>query len=275
MTYKSQKLTILGLIFVLSTFFFWAALNRMLIPSTATANQIKVFLLEDSIKCNPDPTGVCRLHLFIDNTTVAKIIGLSGKINYSEGLFFNKFTVDTICSAKDVGLDMELKVKPDEEKKLVNFSFGSLRKDDQLQTTGCVKTIFFKPDAGDKLPQETTVSLSSMLSDWQAVGTTDLTVNIDPKIVKIILTDEAPIDIPTETPLPTKPPSVSPVISPGGTCPLKSKGDCNCDNSVDVIDHEIFRQEISSELTSKTCDFNNNGNIDNNDYQIWKSNLNN
>ena len=38
---------------------------------------------------------------------------------------------------------------------------------------------------------------------------------------------------------------------------------------------EIFRQEISSELTSKTCDFNNNGNIDNNDYQIWKSNLNN
>ena len=268
MSYKSQKLAVLGVIFLLSTFFFWAALNRMLIPSTATANQIKVFLVEDSIKCNPDPTGVCRLHLFIDNNSPAKIIGLSGKIKYSDGLFFNKFTVDTICSAKDVGLDMELKVKPDEANKLVNFSFGSLRKDDQLQISGCVKTIFFKPDAGVSLPQETTVTLPNNLADWQAVGTTDLTINIDPKITKIILTDETPIDRPTDLPVPSTNPSIYPTS--GGGCFKKLLGDCNCDGLVNVVDHEILRQEINNETQTITCDFDSSGRVDNNDFKIWK-----
>lgn len=66
----------------------------------------------------------------------------------------------------------------------------------------------------------------------------------------------------------TSAPSFSPTIPT--QCPLKPKGDANCDGKVDLIDFEIWRKEYRGELTSKDADFNSDGKVDLIDFETWR-----
>jgi len=71
--------------------------------------------------------------------------------------------------------------------------------------------------------------------------------------------------------------SASPAPTQNATnpaCPLKSKGDANCDGKIDLIDYENWRKELIGEQLSLTADFNENGVIDSVDYATWKKNFN-
>lgn len=87
---------------------------------------------------------------------------------------------------------------------------------------------------------------------------------------------------PTNTPVaattrPTEGPTVAPTVIPteapeptdAETCPRKGEGDANCDDLVNLIDFEIFRQEYLDELNSSFADFNEDGKVSLIDAQIW------
>ncbi len=83
--------------------------------------------------------------------------------------------------------------------------------------------------------------------------------------------------MPSATLIPTKVPTVagSPTLTPTIVittiqCPLNPQGDANCDNNVDMIDFEIWRQEFIGQVTTLHADFNNNGQTDLVDYETWR-----
>ena len=146
MSSKFQKTLTLIAIYALSTIFFWSAFNQLLVPSRAVPlGQVLVHIVEDEIKCNPDPNGICRAHIYLDNNSQIKLVGLEGRINYQSGLEFDQFATDTICLNNSLDLDVELKSQNDEANKLVDFTFGTLKPDSDLKTSGCVRAIYFRP----------------------------------------------------------------------------------------------------------------------------------
>lgn len=71
--------------------------------------------------------------------------------------------------------------------------------------------------------------------------------------------------IPTNTPQPT-----AAIIS----CPLKSKGDANCDRKINTDDFGIWWDEYYRILTTTAADFNRDGIVDlDNDFIIWKNSM--
>lgn len=68
---------------------------------------------------------------------------------------------------------------------------------------------------------------------------------------------------PPSPPVPTNTPTSS-------ACPLKSSGDGNCDNKVDMIDFEIWRQEFIGQVTTRDADFNSSSQTDLIDYETWR-----
>lgn len=83
-----------------------------------------------------------------------------------------------------------------------------------------------------------------------------------------------PTSVPTriQTTLPTAIPTIA-----VASCSLKNKGDANCDDIINLLDYEVWRTELISELkgtaTIKLSDFNEDGAITIVDFNIWKSNL--
>lgn len=76
-----------------------------------------------------------------------------------------------------------------------------------------------------------------------------------------------PTAIPTKTPTPSTLPTTIPPTTV--VCPLKPQGDANCDNKVDMIDYEIWRQDFVNQ-TSGDADFDKNGQTDLIDYETWR-----
>ncbi len=64
-------------------------------------------------------------------------------------------------------------------------------------------------------------------------------------------------------------PTVTPHPTDVETCPLKPQGDANCDNKVDMVDFEIWREEFIAE-TSKDADFNDDTKTDLVDFEAWR-----
>ena len=52
----------------------------------------------------------------------------------------------------------------------------------------------------------------------------------------------------------------------------KTRGDADCNNSIDNLDFEIWRKEKFQELTTKTADFNSDSVVDLIDFEIWRKN---
>ena len=100
-----------------------------------------------------------------------------------------------------------------------------------------------------------------------AIPTTTPTKTPTPTPVTVSI---IPTATPTKTPTPTQA-TVS--IAPSATtvpCAMKSQGDANCDNKVDMIDYEIWRQEFAGLVTTHNADFNSNGQTELIDYETWR-----
>lgn len=66
--------------------------------------------------------------------------------------------------------------------------------------------------------------------------------------------------------------SLSPTVI-SNSCSLKPSGDSDCNDKVDLIDFEIWRQEYYKQKATKKADFNNDGKVDDDDLEIWKKGL--
>lgn len=79
---------------------------------------------------------------------------------------------------------------------------------------------------------------------------------------------------PTDTSIPTNPnqPAQTQTNLVTDSCPLKSKGDANCDGKIDILDFNIWREEFTKALNTTSSDFNNDGRVNTLDFNIWRDN---
>ena len=67
------------------------------------------------------------------------------------------------------------------------------------------------------------------------------------------------------------------VVQPSPTdvpnCPLKTKGDANCDGTVNIADYAVWQQEFVRSKTTSDADFSRDNNVNLIDYAIWQHNF--
>ena len=268
---KKARLTVLGLVFILSTLFFWQAINTYLIPSKAQlAANMKIFISEKSIQCNDTPGALCLAHIFGVTDATAGVAGVTGAFEFSDNLALAGITQEGFCGQAAFNLDLVLKYQPTPT--TLKFSVGALRGDNQLiGGTKCITTVGFKriASANGTPASDAKITLAAG-AQWQAVGTQSFVLDVNTEPVPITFSPNAPIPTITITP-PVTGPGNPPVTPPaGGNCSTKSKGDCTCDGKIDVVDWEVLRSSIRSE--GKACDVNADGTINSVDLSIWKAN---
>ena len=78
-----------------------------------------------------------------------------------------------------------------------------------------------------------------------------------------------PTSVPTATPTISQVATSTPTTS-SGNCPLRSKGDADCNGTVNLADFEIFRKEYVGQLSTKQSDFDNNGLVTITDFEIFR-----
>lgn len=119
---------------------------------------------------------------------------------------------------------------------------------------------------------------------WQQVAVcpaptnTSAPTSIPPTSTPAILIP-TPTTIPTNIPIPTFAVTVtqnSPTSTPASLpyCYLKSKGDANCDNYINIVDFQIWSTDFVNALkgiVNNQSDFNNDGVITIVDFNIWKT----
>lgn len=94
---------------------------------------------------------------------------------------------------------------------------------------------------------------------------------LDPNYVGNICTNQPAA---TNTPVPQA--TATSVPQPTSTsCTLHSKGDTNCDGTVDITDYEIFRKELLKQLSTVSADFDGDGAVTVSDFEIWRKKFNN
>ncbi len=82
-----------------------------------------------------------------------------------------------------------------------------------------------------------------------------------------------PTPILAVSPTPTPSVSITPIATatlPAETCPLKSKGDADCNNLIDINDFFAWRREFLSGNNNQ-ADFNKNGTVDIIDFNAWRN----
>ncbi len=268
---KTTRLIVLGLVFVVSTLFFWQAINTYLIPSKAQlAPNMKIFISEKAIQCNDKPDSLCLVHIFGSTEPAAGVAGVTGAISFSENLTLQGITQEGFCGQAAFGLDSVLKYTAGTGG--LKFSLVTIKGDNLLADgTKCITTVGFKrvTNSNGTIVSDAKVALAEN-AQWQAVGSKTLVPDVDTTPVAITFSPNAPIPSITITPPVGSGPNL-PVTPPvGGNCSSKIKGDCNCDGKIDVIDWEILRSSIRSE--GQACDVNGDGTINSVDLTIWKTN---
>jgi len=71
----------------------------------------------------------------------------------------------------------------------------------------------------------------------------------------------------------TQTPTITIATTTMNPCPLKNTGDADCDRKISMADFELWRKESTGSLITKVSDFNSDGAININDYNIWKLNF--
>jgi len=66
----------------------------------------------------------------------------------------------------------------------------------------------------------------------------------------------------------TPKPTIKPTITPP-SC-VKSLGDADCKNGINLVDFEIWRKEFTKESATKTADFNNDTKVSLADFEVWR-----
>lgn len=247
--HNKPKLIILAGVFILSTIFFWAAINQLLLPSRAQqGGKVSVFLFEDAISCNPQ--GVCIVHPYMNSDQGAGVSGIQGVVSYPTGFSFIGAGADSSCTTP---LDTQLQLKDEPNSHTVSFAFVSLKKDAELPSGGphCI--------AGFQLKAQSASSgeVALMLPEkWQATGSVKFIVSIDPKKTVVTASDSA---------------GITPPVGGAGACQTKIQGDCDCDGKTNMKDFEAIRPGLVGEPVGSTCDSDGDGLTDQADYDIWKS----
>ncbi len=54
------------------------------------------------------------------------------------------------------------------------------------------------------------------------------------------------------------------------SCSLRPHGDADCNDTIDIVDFEVFRKEFTGVLQTKTADFDVSGAVDISDFEIWR-----
>lgn len=272
------KVTILGLVFVLSTVFFWLAINQYLYQSRAQlAADMQVLPHSTDIKCNPQ--GECYLHILGSMADGDTIAGATGYVRYGEYLEPVRAEISGVCAQSSYGLDTPFQFDTSIQG-IISFSNGAVKSDSELRGgNGCITTIVFKPVNVPSDPASTKIQLVSAGQDgtsWKIGGVSNgqkvsFNAQVDESTIEVTIDSTVPWppeDNPV-TPQVTGTPStsVSPSVPPNG---CTKTGDCNCDDAVDLIDWEALRSTIRSEGGS--CDLNNDGQANAQDISIWLSN---
>lgn len=141
-------------------------------------------------------------------------------------------------------------------------------------------TVQPSPSANPSIPPSPTLTPSPVVSTAPVTPVITQNITLIPQET-ITLT---PSDTPTPTvmtlsgtPVPSRiyVPQISPTITqtvPTGNqsnCPRKPEGDANCDGSVNLLDHEIFRAEYLKDWNSLLADFNADSKVSLLDVEIW------
>ncbi len=258
---KSLRITIFLLVFILSTVFFWNAINGYLLKSRAQlASDLQIIPHAKEISCNPK--GECYLHIIGSMDEKNGLAGVSGAVRYGDHLKPLRSMQRGFCYANTFGLDMQLQFKDDSANHVLTFAIGTTKKDSLLKGgNGCITTLVFKPMDVQEDPTKTTLQL---LADkpWKAGGMlAGQRGAFNPQVDG----GEITVTIDSSAPLPTPEPSPTPTGEPG-ECSLEN-ADCNCDDTVDLVDYEIIRSGIAKEGGS--CDVNTDGKTDASDLRIW------
>src|SRR3989344_845896 len=230
---KNVRLTVLGLVFVLSTVFFWEAINGYLMPSRAqVASNMRVFISDKAIQCNTSMDALCLVHIFGSTDNGVGVAGVTGAIDFSNSLVLAGITQQGFCGQAAFNLDAVLKYRPAPPR--LSFSLAALRGDNQLISGNkCITTVGFKRNPADSATPEAKVMLAEA-DKWQAVGSQNLAPQVDTTPVVISFSADAPIPTITITPPVDQPGVPTPPTSPGASCATKAKGDCSCDGKVTV-----------------------------------------
>lgn len=61
--------------------------------------------------------------------------------------------------------------------------------------------------------------------------------------------------------------------SGSGECSLKSQGDANCDGKINILDYNIWRDEVNRKSQTKRADFNGNGEVGADDLNTWQNSM--
>lgn len=271
------KITILSLVFVLSTVFFWLAINEYLLPSRAQlGSNMQIVPHATDITCNPG--GECFLHILGSVDPENAVAGVSGAILYGEGIQPVRLQKVGICADSSLGLDTELQNENNPSAQILRFSLGALKKNEDLKGgNGCITSFVFTAD-----PQNTVNATKITLAEndrWQAGGLISGAVatfvpQVDTSTIAVTFDPNAPL--PSVTPGPSGQPiptvvSGTPVPSttPAPGCQLE-KGDCNCDSSINLVDWEILRSAVYQE--GGVCDTNGDGQANALDVSTWIEN---
>ena len=248
------RFTILSLVFVLSTVFFWMMLNNYLLPSKAQLDtNMKVFISEKDIPCNAK--GLCLAHIFGSTNTGVGVAGVQGSFRYSDNIDVLGLIQDEFCKNASFKLDTELGFRIDPASRSAEFALGALRKDDLLESGAkCITGVILQPKSGTTTPAQGFIQLADSPL-WKAAGAQPLVVNADSSQITINITDNAPI------------PSLTPPIDKDKGCSTYGQGDCNCDGAIDLEDWENIRSSMNGE--GATCDVNGDGASNNIDVSIW------
>ncbi len=264
---KKVRITVLGLIFILSTLFFWSALNSALKPSKAqTPTNFKVFFLDKTMECNKN--GLCLAYLYGSSTPGVKIAGVQGSIAFSPVIEPIAMIQDEKCKLDSFKLDKTIDFKKttlSTGEEVVTFALGTTKNDaDLVEGNHCIGAVILQPKGVTTVPTAAKIALTDS-SQWKAGGSTTIGVVSDTTPVMITINDTAPI------------PSVTPPPPGGGTggggdasCSRHAEGDCSCDGKVDLIDWDMLRASLNGEGPS--CDVNTDGASNALDLSIWLQN---
>src|SRR3989344_6177908 len=235
---KKIRFTILGLVFVLATLFFWSALQQALVPSQAqSAVNLKVYLRDKTLECNKN--GLCLAYLFGSSDAGVKIAGIQGAMTFSDKIEPIGLIQDGVCSSHSFELDRVISFNKStvisNGGTTATFAVGTLKADALLKEgNNCIAAVILQPRGVTTIPDQATFALADS-SMWKAGGTGTVTVGADTSAMTITINDTAPI--PPVTP-PTMPP-------PTAGCTRSAQGDCNCDSKVDLIDWDVLRSAFN------------------------------
>lgn len=262
------KITVLGLVFILSTAFFWLAINEYLLPSKAQLGaNIQIVPHATEIECNPN--GACYLHIIGSTDEQNGVAGVTGHIQYGGNLDPVQIEQSGPCASSSYGLNTPLQFTKDEQKNILTFSVGALSNDADLKGGNeCITTVVFNPVAIQNDPEESKLVLAKA-DAWKVGGTVAgqkavLVPNVDTSPIRVNISSQVPI--PSGVPSPSGPPLPS---MPPAQCDV-SKGDCTCDFVVNLTDWEELRSTMHQEGGS--CDINGDGIANAIDISIWLQN---